>query len=51
MTNNNIELLNIIRKNENPEKALMTASVIILDFLRQHESSEEPSVACLRELG
>ena len=37
---NNKELIKIIRENDNPEQALMTATVIILDFLKQHESSE-----------
>ena len=50
MTNHEKELIQIIRENDNPEQALMTATVIILDFLKQHESSEEPSPACLWEL-
>lgn len=40
MTENEKELINIIRENDNPEQALMTATVIILDFLKQLESSE-----------
>lgn len=43
MTDYEIELIKMIRESNNPEKALMTASVIILDFLQQHESSEAPS--------
>lgn len=39
MTENEKELINIIRENDNLEQALMTATVIILDFLKQHESS------------
>ena len=39
MTENEKELIKIIRENDNPEQALMTAAVIILDFLKQHESS------------
>ena len=39
MTANEQELINIIRENDNPEKALMAAAVIILGFLKQHESS------------
>lgn len=50
MTNNEIELLNIIRENDNPQQALMTATVIILDFLKQHGSSQEQAPADLREL-
>ena len=40
MTENEIELIRLIRENDNSEQALMTATVIILDFLKQHESSE-----------
>lgn len=40
MTDNEMELIKIIRENDNPERALMAATVIILDFLKQHESSE-----------
>ena len=39
MTDNEKELIKIIRENDNPEQALMTATVIILGFLKQHESS------------
>lgn len=49
MTANEIELLRIIRENDNPERALMAAAVIILGFLKQHESSEEQAAVCLRE--
>lgn len=41
------ELINLIRENDNPEQALMTATVIILDFLKQHESSEVQVPVCL----
>lgn len=51
MTDNEQELIKLIRENDNPEQALMTAAVIILGFLKQHESSEEQVVAYLRELG
>lgn len=50
MTENEKELIKLIRENENPEEALMTATVIILDYLKQHESSEVASVACLQGL-
>ena len=40
MTANEKELIELIRENDNPEQALMTAAVIILGFLKQHESSE-----------
>ena len=41
MTDNEIELIKLIRENDNPEKALMAATVIILGFLKQHGSSVE----------
>ena len=40
MTNNEKELIHIIRNNDNPAKALETAVAIIADFLKQLESSE-----------
>ena len=40
MTNNEITLLNIIRENENPEQALVTAIEIIIKYLEQPESFE-----------
>ena len=49
MTENEKELIKIIRENDNPEQALVTATVIILDFLKQHESFEVQAPACLRE--
>ena len=39
MTENEIELIKLIRENDNPGQALMAATVIILGFLKQHESS------------
>ena len=50
MTANEIELINIIRENDNPEQALMKATAIILDFLKQHESFEGQAAVCLQEL-
>ena len=49
MTKNEIELLQLIRENDNPQSALVTATAIILGFLKQHESFEEPTPVCLRE--
>ena len=40
MTNNEIELLNLIRENDNPEQALSTAIEIIIKYLEQPESFE-----------
>ena len=50
MTENEIELLKLINENDNPEQALMLAAAIILGYLKQHESSAEPSPADLRVL-
>ena len=48
MTDNEKELINIIRENDNPERALVTAAVIILNFLKQHGSSEVQAAAVLQ---
>jgi hypothetical protein len=40
MTENELELIKLIRENDNPEQALMAATVIILGFLKQRGSSE-----------
>ena len=50
MTVNEKELINMIRENDNPEQALMTATVIILNYLKQHESSVTQESAALQEL-
>ena len=49
MTHNERELLQIIRDHDNTEQALHIAIDTILDFLKQHESSQLPSSACLQE--
>ena len=49
MTDNEKELINIIRENDNPEHALMTAAVIILGFLKQHESFAVQAPVYLQE--
>ena len=46
-----MELIRIIRENDNPEQALMAAATIILGHLKQRESSEEPVAADLQVLG
>ena len=48
MSENEKELIKIIRENDNPTTALMTAAVIILGFLKQHESSEVQAPAYLQ---
>lgn len=46
-----MELIRIIRENDNPGQALMAAATIILGYLKQHESSEEQVAAGLQVLG
>jgi hypothetical protein len=41
----------MIRENDNPGQALMTAATVILGYLKQHGSSEEPSAADPQALG
>ena len=42
-----MELIKLVRENDNPEQALLTATLVILEYLKQHESSEEPAAVCL----
>ena len=46
-----MELIEMIRENDNPEKALMAAATIILGYLKQRGSSEEQAAADLSALG
>ena len=39
MTENEKELLKMIRENDNPSRALMTAALIVLGYLKQNGSS------------
>ena len=41
MTDNEKELISLIRENDNPGLATMTAALVILGYLKQHGSSEE----------
>ena len=50
MTANEIELINLIRENDNPSQALATAVDIILLYLAQRGSSEVQAVDDLRVL-
>ena len=50
MSENEIELIKMIRENDNPGQALMTAALVILGYLKQHESSEEQVAVCLQAL-
>ena len=49
MTSNELELINLIRNNADPSYALTVAVSVILDFLKQSESSSVQAVADLRE--
>ena len=40
MTENEIKLINLIRENDNPDEAIVTAVNIILSFLEQQRSFE-----------
>lgn len=51
MTENKLELIKLILENANLEQAVKTANAIILDFLKQNESLEEQTVACLQVCG
>lgn len=48
MTENEKELIRLIRENGNWERALMTATVIVLGFLKQHGSSAKQAADSLR---
>ena len=50
LNKNEEELIRIIRENDNPGQALMTAALIILGYLKQHGSSEEQAAADLQAL-
>ena len=51
MTENKMELLEMVNNTSNPEKSVSIVIQTILEFLEQHESSQEPSSVCPRELG
>lgn len=51
MSKNELELVNMIRENDNPERALMAAATVILGYLKQHGSFEEQAAADLPVLG
>ena len=46
-----MELIKLIRENDNPEQALMAAATIILGYLKQHGSSEEQAAVDLSAHG
>ena len=47
MTDNTIELLDIILENDNPEQAVLTVADIIFDYLKQYEPHQEETSVCL----
>jgi hypothetical protein len=49
MTANEKELIQLIRENDHPEIALVTAVETILSYLKQRVSSQEQAVADLQE--
>ncbi len=49
MTENEKNLIDLIRNNNDTEKAITTAIGIIASFLAQSRSSEEQDSACPRE--
>ena len=48
MNNKERELIELIRSNENPEQALLTAVLIIGSALEQYGSCQAPSAGVLR---
>lgn len=51
MTENQKELIELIRENDCPEKALVAATTIIINYLKQHESSVVQASVGLQEHG
>ena len=51
MSDNQKELIELIRENDKPEQALMAATLVILGYLKQHESSEVQASVALPALG
>ena len=50
MTDNELKLINMIRKNKHPGKAMVIALNTICWYLKQSQSSATPSVADSQEL-
>ena len=49
MTDNETELIDIVRENKHPARAMLVAIYIILSYLKQHGSSPRPSSVDLQE--
>ena len=50
MSENELELIKLIRENDNPVRALTVAAFTLMGYLKQHESSEVPSAVVQQEL-
>ena len=50
MAHNEIDVINKIRKSKDPDRAMQIATEIILDYLKQRESSQLQSAVPLPEL-
>jgi hypothetical protein len=48
MTENELRLIKLIRENDNPEEAIITAVNIISSFLEQEQSFQGQTPACLQ---
>ena len=48
MTENERELIKLIRENDNPEQAVLVAIEVILEYLTQPGSFEARAAACLQ---
>lgn len=49
MTDNEVELFRILRENDNPELAVLTAIKVFTAFLEQPEEDPELRPVCLQE--
>jgi hypothetical protein len=49
MTENELQLVNLIRNSAHPEQAIVTALTVILDYLKQDESFEAQAPAYPQE--
>lgn len=45
MTNEENELINLVRTHDNPTQAILVAVSVILDFLAQQQPNQQPTVA------
>ena len=50
MVHSKIEVINKIRESQDPERAMQIATEIILDYLKQRESSQSQSAVLPLEL-